>query len=387
MIKGFEFYFPTKIRFGEGVLDELADIIKGFGKSNPFIVTDPGVRAAGLVDMVTDRLKEGGITQFVIFDDVLPNPRCEGVNAGGDAAKAAGCDMLIAIGGGSPIDTAKGVGVLMTNEGVIEDFEGFWKVKNELPPFITIPTTVGTGSEVTEWAVITDLKRSFKMSVADYKLYPDYALCDPVMVKNLPGRIVASTGMDALSHCIESYVCNVSTPTSDAIALAGMEIIGKNITAAVYANDYEAKAQMQLGAMFGGLALSQADIAGVHCMGEALGGLFDTPHGIANASVLPYVMAFEVVGTPEKYARIAEVLGGDIRGMSLMDAAYEAAGIVKRLNDTLQIPTLEEIGVKPEDFQGLAEKSAANASNPSNVRNISVEEYYMLFEKAYKGEL
>ena len=115
--------------------------------------------------------------------------------------------------------------------------------------------------------------------------------------------------------------------------------------------------------------------------------MFDSPHGIANASVLPYVMAFEVVGTPEKYARIAEVLGGDIRGMSLMDAAYEAAGIVKRLNDTLQIPTLEEIGVKPEDFQGLAEKSAANASNPSNVRNISVEEYYMLFEKAYKGEL
>ena len=166
-----------------------------------------------------------------------------------------------------------------------------------------------------------------------------------------------------------------------------MEIIGKNITAAVYANDYEAKAQMQLGAMFGGLALSQADIAGVHCMGEALGGLFDTPHGIANASVLPYVMAFEVVGTPEKYARIAEVLGGDRRSKRIMDAAYEAAGIIKRLNDTLQIPTLEEIGVKPEDFQGLAEKSAANASNPSNVRNISVEEYYMLFEKAYKGEL
>lgn len=387
MIKNFEFYFPTKIKYGEGVLNELGNIVKEFKKSRPFIVTDPGVIAAGLADMVIKQLEKAGITEYEIFDAVAPNPRTDDVNAGGKAAKAFGADILIAVGGGSPIDTAKGIGVLMTNDGVIEDYEGYFKLKNDIPPFITIPTTVGTGSEVTEWAVITDMKRKFKMSVADYKLYPDIALCDPAMVKDLPARIVASTGMDALSHCIESYVCNIATPTSDAIALYGMEVLSQNIRRAVYANDYEAKANMQLGALFGGIALSQADIAGVHCMGEALGGMYDTPHGIANASVLPYVMDFSCIADVDKYARIATALGADISNMDPVEAAHFSARIVKRLNDDMKIPNLEEAGINPDDFQALAEKSEANISNPSNPRPATADDYYKLFEQAYKGEL
>ncbi len=387
MINSFEFVFPTKVKYGEGVLKELGNIVQEFGKNRVLIVTDKGIKAAGLVDMVQKELIESGITEIEIFDHVEPNPRTDGVNEGGRVAREFHADVLIAVGGGSPIDTAKGIGVLMTNDGVIEDYEGYFKVKNDIPPFITIPTTVGTGSEVTEWAVITDLKRMFKMSVADTKLYPDVALVDPVMVKNLPSRIVASTGMDALSHCIESYTCTVSTATSDAIALYGMEVIAKNIRRAVYANDYEAKAQMQLGAMFGGLALSQADIASVHCMGEALGGKYDTPHGIANASVLPYVMDFNAVAEPEKYARIAVALGVDVNEMREIDAARAAAVEVKKLNDDMKIPNLKEIGVKPEDFRELSEKSEANISNSSNPRSAVAEDYYVLFEKAYKGEL
>lgn len=387
MINSFEFVFPTKVKYGEGVLKELGNIVQEFGKNRVLIVTDKGIKAAGLVDMVQKELIESGITEIEIFDHVEPNPRTDGVNEGGRVAREFHADVLIAVGGGSPIDTAKGIGVLMTNDGVIEDYEGYFKVKNDIPPFITIPTTVGTGSEVTEWAVITDLKRMFKMSVADTKLYPDVALVDPAMVKNLPSRIVASTGMDALSHCIESYTCTVSTATSDAIALYGMEVIAKNIRRAVYANDYEAKAQMQLGAMFGGLALSQADIASVHCMGEALGGKYDTPHGIANASVLPYVMDFNAVAEPEKYARIAVALGVDVNEMREIDAARAAAVEVKKLNDDMKIPNLKEIGVKPEDFRELSEKSEANISNSSNPRAAVAEDYYVLFEKAYKGEL
>ncbi len=387
MINSFEFLFPTKVRYGEGVLNELPDIVKEYGKKKIFIVTDPGVRAAGLVDLVTDTLKAAGYDQIWIYDQVAPNPRCENVNEGAEMAKSVQAEILIAVGGGSPVDTAKGIGVLMTNEGIIEDYEGFFKVKNELPPFITIPTTVGTGSEVTEWAVITDLKRKFKMSVADTKMYPDIALLDPVMVAGLPPAIIASTGMDALSHAIEAYVCKVSQPISDAIALYAMEVLSRNIRDAVYGDSYEAKANMQLGAMMAGVALSQADVAGVHCMGEALGGMYDTPHGIANASILPYMMDFCAVANVSKFARIAERLGVDTRQMTELEAAKASAAAVKELNDDMQIPNLKDAGADPDDFEILAKNAEANMSNPDNPRVTTAADYYRMFWKAYKGEL
>lgn len=387
MVKNFEFLFPTRVRYGEGVLSELGDILRGYGKEKVFIVTDKGVRAAGLVDLVVEKLNEEGFEKVEIYDNVDPNPRTTSINEGADIAKKFGAEILIAIGGGSPIDTAKGIGVLMTNEGIIEDYEGFFKVKNEIPPFITIPTTVGTGSEVTEWAVITDLKRMFKMSVADTKLYPDAALLDPVMVAGLPSRIVASTGMDALSHAIEGYVCKIATPVADAIALYAIELIGRNIRAAVYADDYEAKANMQLGAMLAGITISQTDVAGVHCMGEALGGMYDTPHGIANASVLPYMMDFCAVAEMEKYGRIARALGVDTRNMTEREAARAAAVVVKELNDDLLIPNLKEAGANPDDFMALSEKAENNMSNDDNPREAKAADYYEMFVKAYEGVL
>ena len=387
MVKSFEFLFPTKVIYGEGTLNQLGEILRQFGKEKVFIVTDKGVRAAGLVDLVTGVLNREGFDQIAIYDNVEPNPRTEGVNQGAEAAKEFGAEILIGLGGGSPIDTAKGIGVLMTNPGIIEDYEGFFKVPNELPPFITIPTTVGTGSEVTEWAVITDLKRMFKMSVADTKLYPHAAVLDPVMVAGLPSRIVASTGMDALSHAIEAYTCKIATPVADAMALYAIELMGKNIRAAVYAGDYEAKANMQLGAMLAGIAISQTDVAGVHCMGEALGGMYDTPHGIANASVLPYMMDFCAVSDTAKYARIAKALGVDTRDMTERKAAAAAAVAVKELNDDMLIPNLKEAGAKKEDFPELSEKAEKNMSNGDNPRDAKAEDYYKLFVKAYEGVL
>jgi alcohol dehydrogenase len=387
MVKNFEFVFPTRVRYGEGVLEELPEIVREYGKEKIFVVTDKGVREAGLVDLVVDILKKEGFDQISVFDEVDPNPRTTSVNRGAEIAKEFGAEILLAIGGGSPIDTAKGIGVLMTNEGIIEDYEGFFKVVNELPPFVTIPTTVGTGSEVTEWAVITDLSRMFKMSVADTKLYPDVALLDPVMVAKLPAPIVASTGMDALSHAIEGYVCKISTPVADAIALYAIELIGENILSAVYADDYEAKANLQLGSMLAGIVISQTDVAGVHCMGEALGGMYDTPHGIANATILPYMMDYCAVAEADKYSRIAKALGIDTKNMGKMEAARAAALAVKELNDDLLIPTLKEVGANPEDFRLLSEKAEANMSNEDNPRVAKAEDYYKMFVKAYEGKL
>ena len=389
MVKNFDFIFPTRVICGEGALRQLPELVEEYGESRKkiLIVTDPGVNRTGLVDKVKEVLNGAGYTQIWVYDDVAPNPRCESVNQGAEFARKVGAEILIAVGGGSPIDTAKGIGVLMTNPGIIEDYEGFFKVKNQLPPFITIPTTVGTGSEVTEWAVITDLKRKFKMSVADTKMYPDAALLDPVMVAELPASIVASTGMDALSHAIESYVCRVSQPISDAIALYAMELIAENIRNAVYGESYEAKANLQLGAMMAGVALSQADVAGVHCMGEALGGMYDTPHGIANASILPYMMDFCAVADTAKFARIARALSRKAAHMEELEAARYAAVIVKQLNDDLKIPNLEEAGADPEDFEALSQKAEANMSNPDNPRVTKAADYYQLFWKAYKGEL
>jgi len=389
MIKNYEWLFPTKIRYGEGCLGELGDIVKDFGKENILIVTDKGVEAAGLVDLVINELNKAGFDKINIFDNVVPNPRDTACDEGAEFAKKVGADIVIAVGGGSPIDTAKMIAMLMTNEGKTLDYEGFFKVKNELPPFITIPTTVGTGSEVTEWAVITDLKRMFKMSVADTKLYPDIALLDPIMVKNLPPRVVASTGMDALSHAIESYTCRVATPIADAIALYAIELIGKNIRFAVYGGEagYEARANMLLGSLMAGVALSQADVAGVHCMGEALGGLYDMPHGIANASILPYMMLYCAVANEEKFARVAECLGVDTKGMTQTEAARAAAYAVKELNDDLMVPSIKDAGAKPEDFEYLSQKAEANMSNPDNARDAVAADYYKLFVKAYNGEM
>ena len=386
MLKGFDYILPTKIRFGAGIIRELGDEIKKENKQKVFIVTDKGLIKAGIVDKVLEVLKNNGIDMVKVYDEVEPNPRTGNVNHGYEVAKEFGAEVLLAVGGGSSIDTAKGIGTLLAGGGIIEDYEGFDKVKGEMPPFIAIPTTVGTGSEVTPWAVITDLKRSFKMSVADVKLYPKIALLDSDLVQGLPPRIIASTGMDALSHAIESYTCKIAQPITDAIALYGIELIGKNIRNAVYTDDYDAKANMLIGSMFGGFALSNADIAGVHCMGEALGGMYDTPHGIANSVVLPYVMEYNYIASMTKHALIAKALGVDTSDMTEREAAMASVAAVKELNADLGIPTLKEVGVKEEDFQALAEKSEANMSNPDNPRLATSKDYYEMFVKAYNGQ-
>lgn len=383
-LNAFDFVLPTKIRFGYGISKELENEIKALGKHTVLVVTDKGLIHAGIVNKVIDYLSEEMKKNLILFDEVEPNPRDTTVQKAYETAKLAGVDILVAIGGGSSMDVAKGVSVLLTNGGVIGDYEGLDQIRKETAPVIAIPTTVGTGSEVTFWSVITDTKRHFKMSIGSTMIAPKVALVDPDLVISLPPAIIASTGMDALTHAIEGYTCKLSEPITDACGIYSIKYLADNIRNAVYTDDKESKGKMLLGSLIAGICFGNSDIAAVHAMAEALGGLYDTPHGIANAIMLPYVMEYNYVAATEKYAKIAEAMGERITGMSERDAAYMAVTAVRKLNEDLNIPTLKDVGAREKDFEELSKKAEINVSTESNPRKVKKEDFLKIFHKAYE---
>lgn len=380
----FDFVLPTKIRFGFGISNELENEIKDMGKKAAFVITDKGLVKAGVVGNVLDKMTENSKTNLVIFDEVEPNPRDTTVHKAYELAKASGSDIIVAIGGGSSMDVAKAVSVLLTNGGVIRDYEGLDNIKIETAPVIAVPTTVGTGSEVTFWSVITDTERHFKMSIGSTMIAPKVALVDPNLVLSLPPEIIASTGMDALTHAIEGYTCKLAEPITDACGIYAIKYITDNIRKAVYTDDREAKGKMLLGSLIAGICFGNSDIAAVHAMAEALGGMYDTPHGIANAIMLPYVMEYNYVACTKKYADIAEAMGESILNTSERDAAFKAVEAVKKLNEDLNIPSLRGIGANVNDFEDLSIKSEINVSTESNPRKIQKKDFLNIFRKAYE---
>lgn len=384
-MKNFEFVLPTRIKFGQGVCSQLADEINGLGRKKPLIITDKGLIAAGVIKKITDCLEEKAITDYAIFDGIEPNPRDTTVQKGYEAACESGADVLIAIGGGSSMDTAKGVGVLMTHGGAIGDYEGLDKIQKPIADLIAIPTTVGTGSEVTFWSVITDTQRHFKMSIGSPLVAPKLALVDPDLVESLPPSIIASTGMDALTHAIEGYTCTAAEPITDACGIYAIKMIADNLREAVHSDEKEARGNMLLGSLIAGICFGNSDIAGVHCMAEALGGLYDTPHGIANAILLPYVMEYNFAANTAKFAEIAKAMGEKIDHLSVRDGAYQAVEAVKKLNADLDIPTLAQINAKEEDMEELAQRSSVNVSVESNPKKVGKKDFVQIFEKAFQA--
>lgn len=380
-IGNFEFVLPTRIVYGTGCIKNLPDEIRQMKHERPLIITDKGLIAAGVVKHITDILEEANI-EYEIFDGIQPNPRDTTVMEAAKFAEEKNIDMLIAIGGGSSMDTAKSIGVILKEGGEIGDYEGLGKVSQPITDLVAIPTTVGTGSEVTFWSVITDTKRHFKMSVGSPLIAARLALVDPNLVETLPPSIVAATGMDALTHAIEGYTGKLSEPITDACGIYAIEMIGKNIRNAVYNSDPDARGKLLLGSLIAGMCFGNSDIAGVHCMGEAMGGLYDLPHGISMAIMLPYVMEYNCVACIDKYIRIAKALGENVEGLSERDAAYKAVEAVRKLNEDLAIPTLSEVNVKAEDIPELAERSAVNVSVDSNPRRAGKEDFRKIFEAA-----
>lgn len=381
ILREFSFELPTRIEYGVGVISKLGDELRLLKAQKVAIITDPGIIKAGLLDKITSILKEEKLL-YNVFDGVDPNPKDRNVERGAQVVRSFGADAMVAIGGGSVIDCAKAIGVLVSHDGKrIKDFEGKTAVKKQILPFIAIPTTAGTGSEVTFSAVITDTENNYKMTVRSPFMAAKVALLDPKLTVTVPPHITASTGMDALTHAIEAYTVKVSEPVSDALALYAIELISNNLVNAVKnGEDIEARACMLVGSLLAGIAFSHSDVGSVHCMAEALGGVYDAPHGICNAVLLPYVMEYNVEFCLEKYSRIAQAMGEVF--YTIEEGAMKAVERVKELAVDVGLPSFKSLGVKEEDLEKLADMAAKNISTESNPREMTKEDYLTLFRRA-----
>ena len=380
--KPFSFVLPTKIVYGPGCLPSLLDELALYGGTRPIIVTDKGVRNAGILDKITAILNEGKIN-YIVYDGVEPNPKDVNVEEGAKIAREFNSDSIIAIGGGSPIDCAKSIGVLLAHNGdKIKKYEGKTAATKPLPLLITIPTTSGTGSELTFSSVITDTENNYKMTVKSQYTAAKVAICDPELTLSLPSHITASTGMDALTHAIEAYTATCSEPISDAVALYAIELIFNNLLTAVNeGSNLDARSGMLLGSMLAGIAFSHSDVASVHCIAESLGGVYDLPHGVCNAIFLPYVMEYNTDYCIERYARIAKAMGFDF--INEKEGAQKAVEAVKKLALDVKLPLFSSLKVNTEDFDRLADMSLRNISTESNPRPMTKEDYLTVIKNAY----
>jgi alcohol dehydrogenase class IV len=337
---------------------------------------------------IKNSLELAGVA-YSVYNKVVNEPTMGYTEEGLKAYKESGADFLIAVGGGSPIDTAKAIAALATNPGrKVTEFLGANKIPNPGSPLIAIPTTAGTGSEVTQFTIITDTDRDVKMLISSPMIMPKVALVDPLLTLSMPQHITMATGLDALTHAIEAYVSVKAHPLTDTLALQAIRIIGANLRQAWSNGDnLEARTNMIIGSLHAGMAFSNASVALVHGMARPIGAYFHVPHGVSNAALLPIVIEFSIPGNPERYADIAEAMGEVTEGHSLLDAAYLAAEAVERLNDDLKVPTLEELGVEEEKFNKLVEKMAedaiASGSPGNNPRKATKEEIVELYKKAY----
>lgn len=372
---------PTRLVHGPGAVGSLADECRALGITRPMLVTDPGVAAAGLVDRVRPQLN--GV---VVFDEVRPNPDIELVDRAADVYRAEGCDGLVALGGGSSLDTAKSIGVVARHGGSIAQYEwGRDPIEERIPPLVAIPTTAGTGSEVTLWAVITDHERHLKFNVGGTPLIGAHvALIDPELMLGLPPAVTAATGMDALSHAIECFTCDYHQPFNDAVALHAIELVGRWLRVAVEdGGNLEARTQMAHAATLGGMAYGTESAGAAHAMSQSAGGVHDCPHGALTARVLGPVCEYNVTAAPERHARIAQGLGVDTAGMGVLEAAQAGVEEVYRLADDVGIPTMEELGFSEDEIPMLARIAYDDPQTQGNAREVDVPAYEEIYRRAF----
>lgn len=377
----------TRICFGPGMVKKTGDEVKVLG-NKALIVCDRGVKEAGIVEKVTNSLDKSGIG-YVIFDNVMPNPRDTGCIEASELGKTFDADVLIGIGGGSAMDTAKAANVLMTNDGDLEKWSVIRKLNHDVLPLICVPTTSGTGSEVTFEAVITNTKTHTKMSISDgSRMAPKVSIMDPELTLTVPPIITASTGMDALTHAIEAYTCKFAQPISDALARYAMEKIACSIeTATKNGHDLQARMDMMIGSLMAGMAFTNSFLGAVHSFSERLGGFYDIPHGIANAIFLPYVTEFNMSADWEKHAIVAKCLGIDSCGMTDEEISKKGVARLFEMNEVLGICKFREIEkVNPNDFETIAELCDTHPCGfKANPRTITKQDYIDILHKVYNA--
>ena len=365
---------------GAGAIKEIATEVKGRGFKKAFVCSDPDLIKFGVTKKVTDVLDNADI-DYEIYSEIKPNPTIENVQTGVVAFKASGADCIIAIGGGSSMDTAKAIGIIIKNPDFadVRSLEGVAPTTNKCVPIIAVPTTAGTAAEVTINYVITNTEKNRKMVCVDPKDIPVVAVVDPDMMSSMPKGLTAATGMDALTHAIEGYITAAAWELSDMFHLKAIEIISNSLRGAVE-NTPQGREGMAPGQYVAGMGFSNVGLGIVHSMAHPLGALYDTPHGVANAIILPTVMEYNAPATGEKYRNIAKAMGVDgVDGMTLDEARKAAVNAVKKLSKDVGIPeNLKDI-VKPEDVDFLAQSAYDDACRPGNPRETSVEEIKELY--------
>ncbi|MDR3516382.1 MAG: iron-containing alcohol dehydrogenase [Azospirillaceae bacterium] len=378
---------PRLLLIGGGAGVQLGAILKQIGVCRPLVVTDPFIRDSGILERVVGPLRAAGL-DIGIFADTVPDPTTDAVDAGAVQLRAGGFDSLIALGGGSPIDTAKAMSILGANRGVLRDY----KVPNPIPhrgvPVIAIPTTAGTGSEVTRFTVITDSASDEKMLIAGLTVVPEVAIVDYELTLTMPWRLTADTGIDSLTHAIEAYVSRKASPFTDTLALAAMARIARHLrTACTQPDNREAREQMMLGATQAGMAFSNASVALVHGMSRPIGAHFHVPHGLSNAMLLPTVTAFSLPAARDRYAACARAMGIHQDESNAAAASLALIEALQRLNADLKVPSPQAYGIDRDRYERLiplmTEQALASGSPANNPRVPSREDIAVLYRQAY----
>ncbi len=378
---------PTRIRFGSGSVADLGNMVQEFGGTKVFLVVDPGLKGTNLVEKITAPLKAAAIP-FKIYDKIDPEPGLSLADKGCTLAKKFGADCVVGAGGGSAMDVAKAISILLTNGGKAEKYLGLGKIKKAGVPKIMVPTTAGTGAEVTFTAVFINEKTKSKGGMNGDPLYPEAVILDPVLTVSLPPHVTAFTGIDAFTHAIEAFVSTQSHYISDMYALEAMDLIYQNLGKA-YANgdNLKARSNMLMGSLLGGKALATAGVGLVHAMAYPLGGMFGIPHGLANAVLLPYVIDYNILGAPEKYAVVADLMECDGEGLGAKDAARGVVDAIYQLNMEVGIPgSLEALGIAKDKIPEMAE-IALTVTRPveNNPRKPSLDDVIGIYNSAMYG--
>jgi alcohol dehydrogenase len=377
------YFIPTVNLIGAGSVNELGNKVAGLGGKKVLLVTDAVLVKLGMASKIESILKDAGL-DVVLFGGAEPNPTDKNVLAGIKVWNKEKCDSIVSLGGGSSHDCAKGIGLVASNGGKIQDFEGVDKSTNEMVPLVSVNTTAGTASEMTRFCIITDSKRKVKMAIVDWRVTPSLSINDPELMVGMPSSLTAATGMDALTHSIEAYVSTAANPLTDSAALMSIKLISKYLPMAVAnGTNIVAREKMAYAQFLGGMAFNNASLGYVHAMAHQLGGFYNLPHGVCNAILLPIVSEFNIIGNTERFKDIAVAMGVNVDGLSTVDAAKEAVMSIKTLSNSIGIPTgLAELGVKEEDFEVMATNAKLDACQLTNPRLATLDQVIELFRKA-----
>jgi len=380
------FYIPTVSLMGVGCAKDAGAQAKALGATNMLIVTDAVLNRLGVANQIKAMIETAGL-RATIFDVAEPNPTDINVHNGVKVYLESQCDGIVSLGGGSSHDCGKGIGLVISGGGHIRDYEGVNKSTRPMPPFLAINTTAGTASEMTRFCIITNTDTHVKMAIVDWRVTPNVAINDPLLMVGMPASLTAATGMDALTHAIEAYVSTIATPITDACAIQAIKLVANYLRPAVAnGTNLEARDKMAYAEFLAGMAFNNASLGYVHAMAHQLGGFYNLPHGVCNAILLPEVCEFNKIACPQRYADIAVALGENIGSLSAINAADVAIAAIRKLSKDVGIPAnLAELGVKECDFEVMGINAKKDACQLTNPRLASLQQVMGIF-KAALGE-